>query len=471
MKIQDKHILALDDQSYLENKYTNTINQIKLDDTSSCWDIENVFKYAEIQLSQYKNLTKDEKLKMPFYGLTVGVKDLFMIKGLKTTAGSKILEDFKSPYDSHMWDMLKNKGSLLMGKLSMDEFAMGSFTNTSYLNKTTLPNFPDRTAGGSSGGSGASLASKLFDFTIGSDTGGSVRLPASFCSVVGYKPSYGAFSRYGMISYASSLDQAGFLTQDIEDLDYIIKNNMGFKDSRDATQIGLGEYEVIKKTNYKIGYFPEIIEDDGITEEVKKAYIEEINSLKNLGITLKPIKIELMKKAVQIYYIIACSEASSNLARYQGIYYGKKLIDENFEGSFWDQASKLRSKYFGIEVQKRIMLGNFILSSENFSSIYEKAKNMRFKLTQDLNEVLEDLDAMILPTAPMVSPKWDDIKNMTSSQIYMADFLTVPFSLAGLPSISMPSYKNELGLGIGIQWVGKKFKDYQLIKDIKDIKG
>jgi aspartyl-tRNA(Asn)/glutamyl-tRNA(Gln) amidotransferase subunit A len=464
------HEQAIEDKDFLDKKYEDMIIKIKNDKTGSCWHQEEVAKYSLDELKRLKSLSLDEKRNLPFYGLTIGVKDLFCVKGLTTSAGSKILEKFKSPYDSEVWRVLKDKGVLIGGKLSMDEFAMGSFTNTSHLGKTSIPQYPERTAGGSSGGSGASLAGDLFDFTIGSDTGGSVRLPASFCSVYGYKPSYGSFSRYGMIPYASSLDQAGFLTKSLDDLEYILKSEISFKDKKDTTQVGLGKYNVEIKNKFKVAYFPEILEQEGVQEVVKKAYAEQIKILKLKGCELVEIDLKLMHIAAQIYYVIACSEASSNLAKYQGIYTGHQLIEEKFEGSFWERTAQFRSKYFGLEVQKRIMLGSYMLSSENFGVIYEKSWNLRRKLKEELIKILEKADTIVLPVSPMVAPKWEDIDKMSNAEIYMSDFMTVPFSLAGLPAISVPDFKTEEGLGIGMQWVGNIFKDYQLVEDIKKIK-
>lgn len=471
MSLKEKHLQALNDSSAFELSIESMIDKIKKDNTGACWDKESVHLYTLKQLEELRLLSKEEKQQMPFYGLSVGLKDLFAVDGLRTTAGSRILEDFITPYDSKVWETLKSKGFLLGGKLAMDEFAMGSFSNTSALGRVTVPGFSDRSAGGSSGGSGAAMAAQLFDMTVGSDTGGSVRLPASFCSVVGYKPSYGSFSRYGMISYASSLDQAGFFTESLEDLTYILESDISIKDHRDTTSIGLGQYKTIEKVHYSVAYFPEILEKEGVQESVKKAYQKTLDELTSKGVSLKAISIPLMEKAAQIYYIIACSEASSNLARYQGIYFGKKLIDENFSGSFWEQTAQLRSKYLGIEVQKRIMLGSFMLSSENFGTLFEKSKMLRKKLTEELMEILKEVDTIVLPVSPMVAPEWSDIEKMTSAQIYMSDFMTVPFSLAGLPALSTPDHKDEQGLGIGMQWVGKKYGDYQLVQDVIKMKG
>lgn len=470
MLLSEKHQIALDDSSFLEQQKNIMLQKIQQDNTGSCWHISSLIPKVEEEYAKLIKLNYQEKKSLPFFGLTVGVKDLFCVQNTLTTAGSKILENFISPYDSHVWKTLAQKGSLFGGKLAMDEFAMGSFSNTSFLGRVSIPNYPDHTAGGSSGGSAAALAQGIFDFTIGSDTGGSVRLPASFCSVVGYKPSYGSFSRYGMISYASSLDQAGFFTKNLQDLQYILKQNIALEKSLDPTHNGLSTYYVESKKSFKIGFFPHLFQEQGIQENIKKSYEKTIQTLQSQNVELIPIDIPLMKEAAQIYYIIACSEASSNLARYQGIYFGKPLIEEKNKGTFWEQIAQYRGQYFGKEVKKRIMLGSFILSSENFDAMYKKALLLRDSLTANLENVLKKVDLLILPVSPMTSPKWQDIQHMSDSQIYMSDYLTVPFSLAGLPAISTPDFKDENGLGIGIQWVGQKMKDYQLLHDIMQLK-
>jgi aspartyl-tRNA(Asn)/glutamyl-tRNA(Gln) amidotransferase subunit A len=369
-----------------------------------------------------------------------------------------------------MWSVLKGKGVLLGAKLAMDEFAMGSFSNTSSFGKVSVPGFKEHSAGGSSGGSGAALAADLVDFTTGSDTGGSVRLPASFCSVVGYKPTYGAFSRYGMIAYASSLDQAGLLSKSLEDLKYLLSAEIANKDKKDMTSVGLGmpKFSTMKK-DWKVGYFEEFLTEDTIQMEVKQAYIKTLEQLKVAGATLIPMQIKYMKEAAQIYYIIACSEASSNLARYQGVFFGEKLIDKDRIGNYWEQIAEYRSEFFGLEVQKRIMLGSFILSAENFSAMYQKAVTLRLALIREFEDAFTKVDKLVLPVSPMTSPTWDNISKMTTAQIYMSDYMTVPFSLAGLPAISLPWFKTKEGLGIGMQFVGKKFEDYELVETMLEV--
>lgn len=465
-KLSEKHLEAIEKQDFWAEKTSQLSTKIKEDTSGACWDIDKSLEFTYQEAQRLDSIPYSERVKQPLWGLSVGMKDLFTIKGLKTTAGSRMLENFISPYDSTVWEDLKSRGALMGAKLAMDEFAMGSYSNTSSFGKVSIPGFPDRTAGGSSGGSGAALAADLVDFTVGSDTGGSVRLPASFCSTVGYKPSYGAFSRFGMIAYASSLDQAGFLTHHIEDVKYLLDTGISHADSRDFTSTGIKSDGVLKN-KLTVAYFPSILASEGVSQDVKNSYAKLIEEYrKSSNIEVIDVDIPLMSKAAEIYYIIACSEASSNLARFQGVYFGPKLVEQNFSGNYWEQCAQYRSKFFGEEVQKRIMMGAYISSSENFKLMFGKAQSLRAELKKKLNEVLSKADVIILPTSPSVSPKWDEIAQMSSVQIYMSDFMTVPFSLAGLPAISMPLFKNKEGLGIGMQFVGQQYKDYQLVQDI-----
>lgn len=471
--LKEKHLDAIETKDFWAHRVNNLIEKTKNDSSGACWQINEVEEYAKKQAVELDLLSNDEKAKKPLFGLSVGMKDLFCIQGVTTSAGSKMLETFKAPYDSQVWETLKSKGALLGAKLAMDEFAMGSYSNTSCFGKTNIPGFPEHTAGGSSGGSGAALVADLVDFTTGSDTGGSVRLPAAFCGKVGYKPSYGAFSRFGMIAYASSLDQAGFLTHTISDLVYLMDAGISVKDSRDMTCVGVeNHYSPKSIKEMTVGYFPEFFEALGIQDSVKNEYRNMINNFKASGAKIKEVSLQDMKHAAQVYYILATSEASSNLARYQGVYTGHPLVNENFEGSFWEQAAQYRSKYFGKEVQKRIMIGSYILSAENYALMYEKAVSIRRRLTREIDSLLSEMDFLVLPTSPFVAPKWEDISKMTSAEIYMADYLTVPFSLAGVPVVSRQfGISVEEKLPIGFQFVGKKYNDYQLIKDVETVLG
>jgi aspartyl-tRNA(Asn)/glutamyl-tRNA(Gln) amidotransferase subunit A len=341
------------------------------------------------------------------------------------------------------------------------------------LGKTVIPGFEEYTPGGSSGGSAAALFADLFDFTIGSDTGGSVRQPSAFCGLVGYKPSYGAFSRYGMISYASSLDQAGFMTKTLEDLDYLISSIDTLSDEKDKTCIGFSkDFQSKKYEDITFGFFDEFLSSEDIEETIRKQYSDKLEQLKSIGATLKPIKIDLMEYAAQIYYIVACAEASSNLARYQGVYFGKSLTDfiskdAQMASDYWGLVAKYRSEFFGKEVKKRILLGSHVLSSEKFDAIYKKATMLRKDLSTQLTEVLTHVDYLILPTFPTQTPTWATIDKMTTAQIYLADYMTIGFSLAGLPVVTIPSTEIfDIKRTTGFQIVGSKFKDYQLIKDV-----
>ncbi len=471
-KLEEKHLEFIESEKKLVDETSNLIKKISNDKHNAFWHVKENENFALTEAEKLDALKKDEKISKKLFGLSVGVKDLFMVKDTITTAGSKVLDGFKAPYTSDLWEKLSNSGSLFASKVSMDEFAMGSYTNTSYLGKTSLYNNLEKTAGGSSGGSATSVKSGLVDFSIGSDTGGSIRQPASFSGLVGYKPSYGAFSRFGMIPYASSLDQASFMVNDLLDVKYILNSISLEKDKRDMTHKGL-ELNFEENKKIKIGYLPILLDNvDGFDEATINVYKKSIEDLKDKA-ELIPINIEYLQHAAKIYYIIATSEASSNLSVYQGVFFGNKIVNENFYGDYQEQVSQYRSKYFGKEVKKRIILGSFILSSDNFDDMYLKAISLRDELSEQINKVLSTVDMIILPTSPIVAPKWNDIDKMTSSQIYMADYLTVPFSLSGLPAISYPMNKsNESdlnGTNVGIQFVGKKFKDYQLINDMEKV--
>lgn len=456
MSLKKKHLEAVNTSSWAQKTANSLAEKIVSDSTGAFWHKEEAISYM---LKQAKELD-EQKEKGALYGVSFGVKDLFTIKGVTTTAGSSMLKNFKAPYTSTLVQDILNHGALMSGRLAMDEFAMGSYSNTSPFGKVSMPGKPEHTAGGSSGGSASAMS--LLDFTLGSDTGGSVRQPASFCGYVGYKPSYHAFSRFGMISYASSLDQAGFFTHNVEDLEYLMNLGLSRADERDTTSYGLTKNKVTGSG--KIGFFPEILESD-LQPDVRMAYARTLEKFPKDR--LMPIRMKYLKHAIETYYVVACAEASSNLARYQGVYFGEDL--DGYEGSYWDKVAQNRSKNFGIEVQKRIMLGSFITSSENFSAIYEKATGVRKALKQEFVEVFDKVGMLVLPVSPFTSPTWDEISKKSSAEIYMGDFMTVPFSLAGLPALSLPIEKSSSGMPIGMQFVGKAMEDFDLISRCKNI--
>jgi len=476
--LEQKHKEAIGAPSFYSNQITSVIDKIKQhisQGDSSVWHFDKTINQSIQKAKELDSMSLEQRKNMPLWGLSFGVKDLFSEKNLPCTAGSQFLQNYIAPYNADVVERINSKGALSMGRTSMDEFAMGSFTNTSFLGKTSIPDHPQYTAGGSSGGSAGALRAELFDFTIGSDTGGSVRQPAAFCSLVGYKPSYGAFSRYGMVAYASSLDQAGFMTHSTQDMKYLIDSIDTSKDFKDPTTKGFEKKHQEKKiSDMSIGIFPEILESEAISHEVKKAYQEKIEKFKSMGIECKEVSISLLKDCASIYYIIACAEASSNLARYQGVFFGQSLIDNTSitnEKDYWDMVAKHRSQYLGIEAQKRIILGSYVLSSEKFDAIYKKAINKRNELAAQISSCFDKVDYLCLPTFPTKAPTWEEIGKMSTQQIYMADYLTVGFSLAGVPALNVPINKDKFDINktIGMQYIGKKFDDYALICDVHEI--
>ena len=478
MNLFTKHLIALDTPHFYERMIQEKISQLSHHESNGSHSIWHLNQYKDIVIDKAIQLDKldyQHKKNLPLYGLTIGAKDLFCINGMKTTAGSKILEDFIAPYTATFVEQFQSKGGLITAKTSMDEFAMGSFTNTSYLGKTVIPEHSDYTAGGSSGGSAASLMANLFDFTLGSDTGGSVRQPAAFCGLVGFKPSYGSFSRYGMISYASSLDQAGIMTHSVDDLAYLINNIETCADIKDPTSLGINKSFAIKDIkSLTIGYFEEFLQSDSIDASIKEQYETHLKIYEKMGMKLEKINIPLLHKAAEIYYIIACAEASSNLARYQGVYFGKSLTKHlethQSANDYWKDVANYRSSYFGKEVQKRILLGSYVLSSEKFDAIYKKAIKLRKDLSEQISHCFEKVDYLFLPTFPTQTPTWNEIEKMTTAQIYLADYMTIGFSLAGSPVITIPSTQQfDIEKTTGFQFVGKKYHDYQLIRDVQVI--
>ncbi len=481
ISLEEKHQASLEDSSFCEKKALDLLSKIDSHIQSShpcVWHAPELKDYVLKTAKDLDALPLEAKKAMPLFGLTFSLKDLFSTKGLTTTAGSRMLSSYKPLFDATVFSTLKEKGSLLVAKTALDEFAMGSYTSTSFLGKTSLVGKSDYSAGGSSGGAASSLKAQLCDFAIGSDTGGSVRQPASHAGLVGFKPTYGGFSRFGMVAYASSLDQAGIFTHTVKDLDYLISSGIAIKDSQDMTSTGITISPHIKSktpSELKIGYFPFLLDPEGeaIEGSVYLAYKRQLDKYKELGATLIPIdesQVSMMHHSAQIYYIIACAEASSCLSRYQGVFFGESLpsfvTKHKLERlDYWQSVAKFRSEFLGPEAQTRIMLGSYILSSENYDSMYLKSQLARDLLKKELAALFESVDYLCLPVSPTPALKWEQIDKITPAQSYMADFLTTPFSLAGLPAMSLPSSQTSDGLDIGMQIVGPASCDAQMIKD------
>lgn len=390
----------------------------------------------------------------PLHGIPMGLKDIFVTKDITTTCSSKMLENFIPPYDATVTEKLLKSGAVILGKNNMDEFAMGSSTETSFFGPTKNPWDIERVPGGSSGGSASATAASLCLGSVGTDTGGSIRQPAALCGVVGMKPTYGRVSRFGMIAFASSLDQAGPLTKTVEDTALIL-NAISGHDPKDSTclNIPVPDYTKSLKNDLKglkIG-IPKEYFVDGMDEDVENASRKAISEMENLGAEIVEISLPHTEYAVVTYYIIAPSEASSNLARYDGVKYGFRA--EGAE-SLRDMYFKTRAQGFGDEVKRRIMLGTYALSSGYYDAYYLKAQKVRTLIKNDFDEAFKKVDAIVAPTTPEVAFKIGE-KTQDPIKMYLSDVLTIPCNIAGLPGISVPCGFSSDGLPIGIQVLGK----------------
>ncbi|MFP3217378.1 MAG: Asp-tRNA(Asn)/Glu-tRNA(Gln) amidotransferase subunit GatA [Acidianus sp.] len=391
-------------------------------------------------------------------GVLIAVKDVISTKGIRTTCASKMLSDYIPPYDATVIEKLKNEGAVLLGKTNMDEFAMGSTTETSYFGPTRNPWDLERTPGGSSGGSGAALAAGYVDLALGSDTGGSIRAPAAFTATFGLKPSYGTVSRYGLIAYANSLEQIGPMAKNAEDLGLLYSIIAG-EDDKDATTI---KYSVdnppgeIPIKGIKIGVLSDILEmsDKSVVNVIRTA----IDKLSSEGAIIEETKLGYAEYALPAYYIIAMSEASSNLARYDGVRYG---YSKHFEGNWIETFSKNRGEGFGMEVKRRILLGSFILSAGYYEEYYIKALKVRRLIKNSLDQLFSKYDVLLSPTMPVLPPKIGEVIN-DPIKMYAMDVNTVIANLAAIPAISIPAgfYNN---LPVGLQMMGRYLSDTMLI--------
>ena len=398
----------------------------------------------------------------PLHGIPLGLKDIFITKDITTTCGSKMLENFIPPYDATVTQKLLSSGAVILGKNNMDEFAMGSSTETSYFGPTRNPWDLERVPGGSSGGSASATAASLCLGSVGTDTGGSIRQPAALCGVVGMKPTYGRVSRFGMIAFASSLDQAGPITKTVEDT-AIILNAISGPDPNDSTCLNVPVPDYTKSLNndlkgLKIG-IPKEYFVEGMDKDVEDASRKAISAMENLGAEIVEISLPHTEYAVLTYYIIAPSEASSNLARYDGVKYGFRA--EGAE-SLRDMYFKTRAQGFGDEVKRRIMLGTYALSSGYYDAYYLKAQKVRTLIKNDFDEAFKIVDAIAAPTTPEVAFKIGE-KTQDPIKMYLSDVLTIPCNIAGLPGISVPCGFSSNGLPIGIQVLGKPFDEETVI--------
>ncbi len=395
-------------------------------------------------------------------GVPMALKDNMCTKDILTTCSSKMLESFKPPYDSTVAKKLKIADTVLLGKLNMDEFAMGSSTENSYFKKTKNPYDLEKVPGGSSGGSAACVSADEAYFTLGSDTGGSIRQPAAFCGCVGLKPTYGAVSRFGLVAFASSLDQIGPMTKDVRDCAMVLDNIIGY-DNQDSTSVnttypGFEESLTASIKGLKIGAVEEYM-GAGIDDEVLKAIEGALQSFKALGASVGDVNLPLNKYALPAYYMISSAEASSNLARYDGVKYGFRAEEFDDLESLY---AKTRSEGFGAEVKRRIMIGTYALSSGYYDAYYKKAQQVRTLVMQDFKKAFEKYDVLVTPVAPMTAFKIGE-KTSDPMQMYLADICTVSVNIAGLPAIVIPCGYDKDGMPVGIQIIGKHFDEKTIL--------
>ena len=447
----DKNEITVED---ITKSYIDRINDKEKDVQAfiSILDEEALEKAKSIK-------TRDTK----FAGIPIGIKDNINIKGTKTTCGSKMLENYVSPYNATVIEKMNKENMIFLGKMNMDEFAMGSSTEYSYFKTTKNPWNLSKVPGGSSGGSVAAVAANMVPWALGSDTGGSIRQPSSLCGTVGLKTTYGLVSRYGIVAYASSLDQIGPITKDVEDCSMLL-NIIAGHDEKDSTSAPYEKKDYTKSLvkdvkGLKIGV-PKEFFAEGINEEVKNTIKEAIKKYEEMGAIVEECSLDIAKTSLAAYYIIACAEASSNLGRFDGIRYGYRT--KNYE-TLEDIFRNSRSEGFREEVKRRIILGTYVLSSGYYDAYYKKAQRVRTIIRNEFQKAFEKYDILITPTSPVTAFGIGE-KSGTPLEMYLADICTVTINVAGVPAMSIPCGVDSNGLPIGMQLIGKHFDEETLIR-------
>ena len=390
-------------------------------------------------------------------GVPILIKDNIQVKDWPVTSASKILQGYIAPYEATAITNLKAHGMMAFGRANMDEFAMGSTTESSFYGPTKNPHGIDRVPGGSSGGSAAAVAAGIAIAALGSDTGGSIRQPAAYCGVVGMKPTYGRVSRFGLAAYASSLDQIGPIAQNVEDA-AILYDAIKGHDEKDSTSAEFENEDIANTLNPDVKLTIAVI-DNYISEadsDIQKAYAYTVKALEEAGHTIVHKHMQNTKYDIATYYILATAEAATNLARFDGVRYGKRAESKNTEELFYNT----RSEGFGEEVKRRILLGNFVLSSGYYDAYYVKAQKVRHLIGDEFNAIFEEADLILSPVAPFVAPKIGSIHSPL--EMYKSDMYTIAINLAGLPAISLPVAKNEEGMPVGLQLIAKAFNEKTL---------
>lgn len=449
----------------LTKHYIDRCNQHKNLNVYITETFDHALKAAALSDKKYSN-NQARKLE----GIPVAVKDLFCTKGVKTTAGSKMLANFVPTYESTISENIAKAGTIMLGKTNMDEFAMGSSNTTSYFGNVINPwkasgDNADLVPGGSSGGSSAAVSARIAMAALGSDTGGSVRQPASFTGIVGMKPTYGRCSRFGMVAFASSLDQAGIFTKTVEDAALMLEAMMGF-DEKDSTSVNIAVPELKSAASssvkgMKIAVPVDLMEQKGTSKEILQMWQNAINIMKDAGAEIIEASLPHAQYALPTYYVIAPAEASANLARYDGVRYGLRVEKDGM--SLDEMYEMTRSEGFGDEVKRRIMIGTYVLSAAFMDAYYLKAQKMRRLIANDFNKIFVSADAVLLPSAPTPAFKMNE-KQDDPVQMYLNDIFTIPASLAGLPCASVPFALSGNGLPLGMQIIGKAFDEYNVLR-------
>ena len=457
-KIQNQEVSCVD----VVTSYIKSINEKE--------DLINAFLLLQTDKALEKAKELDERIKKGekvgrLAGIPIAIKDNMCTRGVATTCASKMLEDFVPPYDATVIKKLEEEDAILIGKTNLDEFAMGSSTENSAFKITKNPIDTTRVPGGSSGGSAAAVGSDMVPLALGSDTGGSIRQPASFCGIVGMKPTYGLVSRYGLIAFGSSLDQIGPFSKNIEDNAYLLNIIAGEDELDGTTTKGIEKKDYMKDLDsgikgMKIGIPVEFIEEKGLDSEIRAVVLKDIEVLKELGAEVEEFSLPSTKDGLAPYYIISSAEASSNLARFDSIRYGYRAKDFD---SVEDLVEKSRSEGFGKEVKRRIMLGTYALSSGYYDAYYNKAQKFRAKLKQDFKKAFKKYDIIMGPVSPILPFKIGE-RCEDPTAMYLADIYTININLATVPALSMPGGKSSEGLPIGIQLIGDSFSEDKIYK-------
>lgn len=457
-KIQDKEISCVEVVDYYIKEIEKKEDKI---DAFLLLQTEDALRKAK-ELDE--KIAKGEKVGR-LVGIPIAIKDNMCTRGVKTTCASKMLEDFVPPYDATVIKKLEEEDAILIGKTNLDEFAMGSSTENSAFKITKNPIDTTRVPGGSSGGSAAAVGAEMVPLALGSDTGGSIRQPASFCGIVGMKPTYGLVSRYGLIAFGSSLDQIGPFSMTVEDNAYLLNILAGEDELDGTTAKGLDKKDYTENIDsgiegMKIGIPKEFIEEEGLDHEIKDVILKDIEALRQLGAEVEIFSLPATKDGLAPYYIISSAEASSNLARFDSIRYGYRTKEfTNVE----ELVEKSRSEGFGREVKRRIMLGTYALSSGYYDAYYNKAQKFRAKLKQDFKEAFKKYDIIIGPVSPILPFKIGE-RCEDPTAMYLADIYTININLATVPALSMPGGKSSDGLPIGLQLIGDVFTEEKIYK-------